>query len=333
MKISKSRTSIIRIFLVITIILLGSNIFFEKYYDHIKLTSAKGLPSNLINKRFQAALSNYKIDSSWIESKDLSDYEDDSLKYFYNVKVPADLPVSLLIKEIINQFDTNEVNIYASDNRTESSVEIKIFSAKFLKLAANIKNNNLLHRQADSIAFLITGIENLNHKELNDLMMMPEQFTCILIPSKHAIDLSKQLSQEQKQTAVLLNDDIGELEFKLKAGYSRNRIKNSLKSIGGTFNSASFFIIDERADIYNSEHYDAIKNWFGRKGLFPENKFKEIEFSSPENTFTLIRNGQSKEKIYQISADDFLKMSPVFASLRKLGYRIVYPSVLIKTSI
>ncbi len=333
MKILISRTSIIRILLIITIILLGINIIIEKYYDHLKLTSEKGLPSNLINKRFLSALNNYKIDSSWIANKDLSDNENDSLKYYYNVKVPADLPVSLLIKEIINQFDTNEVNIYAADIPTETSVEIKIFSSRFLKLAANIKNNSLLHRQADSIAFLITGIENLNQEELNELMMMPEQFTCILIPSKHAVDLSKQLSQEQKQTAVLLNDDIRELEFKLNTGYSRNRIKNSLKSIRGTFNTASFYIIDERADIYNSEHYEAIKNWFESEGLFPENEFKEIEFSSSENTFTLIKTEQSKETIYIISAYDFLKMSPVFASLRKLGYRIVYPSVLIRKSI
>lgn len=329
MKISLSRTNIIRILLAVTIILLGANIIFEKYYHHLKLTSEQGIPSDLINKRFMTALYNYNIDSLWISRNDVSGSKYDSLKFSYNVKIPDDLPASLLIKEIVNQFDTNEVHIFATDRQTESSVEINIFSSRYLKLSADIKNNDLVHRRADSIAFLITGAEELNPENLNNLLMMPEQFACSLVPSKTAIELSKKLSGEQKQIAVLLNDDITDLEYKLKSNYSKNRIKNSLKTITGTFSFASFFIIDKKSDIYNSEYSDAITNWFADRNLVTENKFNEIEFSSPENIFTLIKSEEGKKRVYRISAEDFLEMSPVFASLRKLGYRIVYPSILI----
>lgn len=333
MKTSFSRTSVIRILLIVTILLLGVNILIEKYFEHLKIISAKGLPSELINKRFLTALTNYNIDSSWISEKDLSQAKKDSLKYIYSVKIPADLPPSLLIKEIINQFDTNEVNIFAADEKSESSIVLKIFSAGYLKLTTDIKNNNLIHRRADSLAFLITGIEELNPENFNNLLMMPEQFACVMSPSKHAVEISKMLIDEQKQTAVLLNDDITELEYKLNSSYSKNRIKNSLKSISGTFNKASFYVIDKNSDIYNSEHSEAINNWFSEKGLIPLNKFTEIEFSSAEKIFSQIKTESGKSRLYRISAEDFLEMSPALASLRKLGYRIVYPSVLIRTSI
>lgn len=333
MKISLSRTNIISILLVVTILLLGINIIIEKYYHQLKLSAEKGLPSDLINKRFLTALKNYNIDSSWISKKDLSKIEDDSLKYSYNVRIPEDLPPSLLIKEIKNQFDTNEVNIYAVDKPSETSVEIKLFSSKYLKLSAAIKNNDLIHRQADSIAFVIIGIEDLNSENLNDILKMPEHFTCALVPSKYSLELAKLLDQEQKQTAVLLNDDIPDLEYKLKSNYSKNRIRNSLKSISGKFSNASFFIIDNNSDIYNSDHSDAIKSWFESRGLITEEKFSEIEFTSPENIFIKIKSEEGKKRVYKISADDFLEMSSVLASLRKLGYRIVYPSVLIKSLI
>jgi hypothetical protein len=333
MKTPFSRTSIISILLIITIILLGGNIIIEKYFEHLKKISAKGLPAELINKRFLTALTNYNIDSSWISEKDLSKDKKDSLKYNYSVKIPADLPPSLLIKEIINQFDTNEVNIFAADEKSESSVVLKIFSAGYLKLTSDIKNNNSIQRQADSLAFMITGIEDLNSENFNNILMMPEQFACVISPSKHAVEISKMLIDEQKQTAVLLNDDITELEFKLNSSYSKNRIKNSLKSISGTFNKASFYVIDKNSDIYNSEHLEAITNWFSEKGLVPLNKFSEIEFSSAEKIFSQLKTETGKYRLYRISAEDFLEMSPVLASLRKLGYRIVYPSILIRKSI
>ncbi|HSD63054.1 MAG TPA: hypothetical protein VLB50_04620 [Ignavibacteriaceae bacterium] len=333
MKISLSRTNIISILLVVTILLLGFNIIIEKYYHHLKLAAEKGIPSDLINKRFLTALKNYNIDSSWISIKDLSKIEDDSLKYWYNVKIPEDLPPSLLIKEIKNQFDTNEVNIYAVDKPSETSVEVRIFSSKYLKLSAAIKNNDLIHRKADSVAFVITGIEDLNSENLNDILKMPEQFTCVLVPSKHSLELVKLLNEEQKQTAVLLNDDIPDLEYKLKSNYSKNRIRNSLKSISTKFSNATFFIMDNHSDIYNSDHSDAIRNWFEGRVLVPEEKFSEIEFTSAEEIFLKIKSEEGKKRVYRISAVDFLEMSPVFASLRKLGYRIVYPSVLIRSLI
>jgi hypothetical protein len=330
MKTSLSKTSIIQLLLFIVVVLLVLNIIVEKYSCPESPSTAKEISSQVINKKFLIALNNYNLDSSWISKRVLSKNRDDSLKYFYIVKVPADLPISLLINEIKNQFDTNEVNIYAADLNSDASTEIKITSAGFFKLKAILNNRGVIRRQADSIAFLLTGIESLNSENLNELLMLPEKFACALIPSKQAHELSNLLNENHKQIAVILNDDITELEFKLNKNYSNNRIRNSLKSISGKFNHAAFFIIDENSDVYKSQHYKSIKDWFAKKRIVPENYFKEISFSSPENTFSLLKDEAKSQHLFRISAEKFLEILPVLASLRKIGDKIVYPSELIK---
>ena len=326
MKFSSGKTSIIQALLIIIVILLGLNILLEKYSDKNKLVQ-KEISSRVINNKFLSALNNYNFDSTWIKIKPVSVYNDDSLKYFYSVKVPKDLPLSLLIKEITNQFDTNEVNIYATDFKSDASTDITISSGGFDKLKANLANSDDVKRQIDSIAFLITDLEDLNQDNLADLLMMPEHFACAFVPSASALKISKLLQEQQKHVAVLLKDNISELEFKLKNNYSDNRIRNSLKSINGKFNFASFFIIDDNSDIYKSTHSEEIIKWFSRKGIVKESKFREVSFTSPGDMFNFIKSG--KDRLFIISAEDFMEMPPVLASLRKIGYQVVFPSGLL----
>ncbi len=330
MKISFSKTNIIQALLLIVVVLLGANIILERFINREISPSQKEITSQTINKNFLTALYNYNLDSSWIMKIKPSKDQDDSLKYFYNVSVPADLPISLLIKEIKDQFDTNEVNIYAADIKSEASVEMKINSGKYLKLEARLNTSDKIKRPTDSIAFLITGIEDLNSEKLNELLMLPEHFCCVLLPSKHSRDIAALLNGNLKQTAILLNDDINELEFKLKSNYPDSRIRNSLKSINDKFNNAAFFIIDENSDIFKSHHYQAIKGWLGKKGLFTENKFKDLIFSS-DNIFSILKSDSGKQNLFKVSAEDFLDMPPVLASLRKIGYKFVNPSELLKS--
>jgi len=326
-KLNLSKSNIILVLVIIVVVLLGANIILEKCYP--PGSSETELPSQIINSRFITALNNYDIDSTWIIKKDLSEVNDDSLKYFYSVKVPADLPISLLIKEIRNQFDSNEVEIYATDFKSDAAVEISINSVGLLKLKADMKSNDRIKRQTDSIAFMITDVEELNSESLSDLLMLPEHFSCILTPSKHSLEISKLIIENHKQTAILLGDDITELEFKLKSSYSKNRIINSLKSIRSNFGNATYFIIDEHSDIYKSQYYRLIKDWFTGEGLTTEEEFQEINSTNIENILSLLKSARDRKKLFRISAEDFMEMPQTLASLRKIGYKIVYPTELL----
>jgi hypothetical protein len=332
MKISLSKNGIILVLLVIVIFLLAVNIVLEKFFHPSVSSGFKELSSSVINKRFLSSLFNYNLDSTWIKRKNFPGVHDDSLKYNYIVAVPADLPVSLLIREIQNRFDSSEVNILSTEFKSNKTTELKISSGGNLKLDALFSYNSLISRKTDTIGFVVTGIEDLNSESFNNLLMIPEHFAGLLIPSKKSQELLKILSENQKETAVVLNDDISELEFKLNTGYSERRIKNSVLSIIGKFYKAAFFIIDENSEIYNSKYFKMISSEFLKRKLIlvREDRFLKSGDTSPEALLSAIRAGTSKKKVLEITADDFLQMPPILAGLRKTGYKFINPSELIK---
>ncbi len=331
MKITFTKSTVIQVLLIAVVLLLAVNIALEKFYrpkppDRIELSA------DVINKKFLTSMKNYSMDSLWITSSKIPASKDDSLKFSYNVDVPSDLPVSLLLREVQDQFDTNDVNILSTEFKSNNSTELNISSGDNLKLRAVLRYNTAINRSTDTIGFVLTGIEDLNNDKLQNLLLIPENFAGVLVPSKRSQQLLKILKENQKEAAVLLNDDITELEFKLNTGYSSRRIKNSILSILGKFNGAAFFMIDQNSDIYNSNHYDMIRKEFSKRNivLIRMNKFTEPAVSSPDGILAAIRSDVNKNQLFMISADNFLDMPPFLASLRKTGYKFINPSVLIR---
>ncbi len=330
MKFSFTKNNVIQLLLVLVVLLLAVNIIIEKTLKPVSSTEDKTLPSSVINERFLASLNNYNLDSSWIAQKSVKQNDNDSLKFSYKVSVPADLPISLLIREVQNQFDTSEVNIESTEFRKDNSTELNISSGGHIKLKAVMAYNKEIKRSTDTIGFVLTGIADLNKEDLNSLLLLPEYFAGVLIPSKHSQEMLKILRENQKEAAVLLNDEITELEFKLNTGYSSRRIKNSIVSIIGKFFKAAFFIIDENSDIYNSPHYKLIREEFSKRNiiLLTWERFTELKNISRENLVSEIH--KSKNNIFKVSADEFLEMPPLLESLRKTGYKFARPSVIIE---
>ncbi len=332
MKFSFSKSTVVQVLLLIVIILLAVNIILEKYYRFSTSADQKELPSPVINKRFLTSLKNYNIEPAWIIKKKITRGNDDSLEYNYKVEVPADLPASLLLREIQNQFDTIEINISASEFKSDGSTELQISSGGYLKLKALLKYNASIIRKTDTIGFALTGIEDLDSENLKNLLILPEHFAGIIIPSKHSQELLKLLLENQKEAGVFLNDDIPELEFRLSSGYSGRRLKNSVLSIIRKFHSAAFFIIDQNSDIYSSDHYRIILNEFSKRNitLITENKFADLTNSSYEEVVESLKLKADSKKLFMLSAEEFLEMPPVLAELRKTGCKFINPSALIE---
>lgn len=332
MKVSISKSTVVQILLIVVIILLGINIILEKYYHPKPESEGIELPASVINNRFLLSLYNYNLDSLWISRRNIPKTIEDSLKFKYKVNVPTDLPVSLLLREIQDQFDTTEADIYSREFKSDNSTELKISSGGFVKLEALFGYNKSLKRKSDTLGFVLTDIEDLNDNELNTLLLLPEHFAVVLIPSKHSQELFKVLKENQKQTAVLLNDDISELEFKLNTGYSDRRIKSSVVSIIRKFYTASLFIIDDKSDIYGSPHLETIENEFLKRhiDLLNLSEFESLRNDSPREIINSIRIADSNKRVFMITAEEFLEMPPLLAGLRKTGYKFINPSLLVR---
>ena len=115
-----------------------------------------------------------------------------------------------------------------------------------LKLAAEFYYDEKIIRQFGTVSFLVSDLPLQDEEMLNKVLNIPELFYTVLTPKDESKKRLSQLSKAGKRYALLLDDNITELNFKLSSSYSDDKIKRSIKEIVGTFYNAVFFIIDYR---------------------------------------------------------------------------------------
>ena len=104
----------------------------------------------------------------------------------------------------------------------------------------------------------------------------------------------------------------------------------------GAFPQSVFFLIDDKSDIYNSPAYLLIKNEMEKRKIRLVNKsnFRELIRANGKDVNNIFDSSLDKlqggeDKIFIVSAEDFLSIKPEIIKYRKLGYRFSNPSALL----
>ena len=68
--------------------------------------------------------------------------------------------------------------------------------------------------------------------------------------------------------------------------------------------------------------------------LLEESRFKSLSYAEKKDLFEIFNNAldninSGEDKVYIISAEDFLSLNPEIIKYRKLGYRFTNPSALL----
>lgn len=316
------------------ILLLAINLLLNKLLPQAYLgQNASKLSGMEINNRFLHAVNNFGLKEDWIIKRKLSG-KPDSLFSSYKLKLPADLPIPVFIREVKSEFQNDSVDIKSIEKKMGGETNLKIYSGGVLKLSSNINYDKNLVRKRGSIGFLIEDV-TLDDKEDSLLFDVPESFAVLLIPSKENKNNTDYILNKSKQFAILLNDEIEELEYKLKEDYSSNRILNSVKSMVASFSKAIFFVIDDDSELFRSKIFPIVASELEkrkikilRKSIFYSLKYDEDKdlFTSFDNLFKQI--GEEK-RIIVINAEELQLLLPEIARYRKVGYKIINPSVIV----
>ncbi len=282
----------------------------------------KELSAGEVNSRFIKAILNYGFDSSWIVTK-----KGDAVIYTYNVNVPPDIPIALLIKEIRNSFSAEEAELLVEEKKINGKNYLKIFSGEQLKLTSDFLYNPKISRKTGYAASLIMNAGELSAVDLDNLLNIPENFGVVLVPSKNSVDLSKKIINKGKEVIILLNDDISELEYKLGSDFSHGRIKDVLRTIAGTWPKAVFYLIDANSSLYNSEARDQIMAEFTKRNIkiIPTNKMIYYDAETDSGLGKLISRSDEK-KLIAIPAESYLMLNHEVERVRKIGFKFVNPS-------
>jgi len=320
----------------VVVILLVANIVITKYVANDEQPKNREALSGIeIDKSFHSALKNYGFSDSWISKKKIKNISGDSLFAAYSVKVPKDVSIQLLILELKNIFWENEVSLDAEEIAAGKKSLLQISSDNKLKLAAEFFYDEKVIRQYGTVSFLVNDLPLKDEEQLNTVLNIPELFYTVLTPKDESKKRLSQLSKSGKRYALLLDDNITELNFKFSDSYSDDKIKKSIKEIVGTFYKAVFFIIDDKSDLYGSNKYPLIESELLKRGitLVPSSKLGTLASSKvkSEDKFQdfMLTIQKNDEKVLMVSSNDYLTVSKLIPSYRKIGYKFIYPGDII----
>lgn len=320
----------------IVIVLLILNIAVTKYVEKDEQPKNREAISGIeIDSIFRTALNNYGFSDNWIVKKKIKNISGDSLYSSYSVSVPKDVPIHLIILELKNLFWEYEVNIDAEELVRAKKTLLKLSLGKQLKLAAELFYNENVKREYGTVSFLVSDLPLENEQILNSFLDTPELFYVVLIPKDDSKQILPVLVKAGKRYALLLDDKITELNFKLSGNYTDEKIKKSVKEIVATFYKAAFFIIDDRSDLFESRKYPLLESELLKRGivLVHSSKFETLSASnvSVEDNFQDFMKTLQKrdEKVLLITAAEFSSIVNLIPSYRKIGYKFIYPGDII----
>jgi hypothetical protein len=328
MSFLSDKNKIIHVLFIFAVLFLAANLLFDKLHGK-KPAENTELSIEEINIRFNNALSNLGMSEDWIKKK-----KEDEDHTVLQVQVPNDLPVALILQEMNNVFKPDETEFHSIEKTIGGKTILNISSGNEIKLTAEFSYNKKIRRKTVRIGFLVTG---LGVKEETDSLLLnyPESFAALLIPSRSSAEFVKKTARYNKEYIVYLNDEITELGFKLSDSYSERRLKNSIRSIVGSFSKAIFFLVDDNSNLYSSSIFPFIKDEIEKRKirLVEQSRFKWLTNTPEENlasNFSLklesIAGGE--DELFIISSSDLVSLQNETASYRKRGYKFTNPSAL-----
>jgi hypothetical protein len=308
----------------ISLLLLLAHLVLSFFYSDTKLQLVSTLSDEQINKKFKECLYSFAIKDEWIKA-----VKDNSSIAYYRVNVPSDLPIPQILGELIKQYDGYNIEVKAEEKKIRGNTLMQLTSDRDIKLKAEFRINSDIERTGSKAAIFIYGREN-KEAEYDSLMVTTTRdMSALLIPSKSNSVYSKWLKDNGFDYAVMLNNDINDLEFKLNDDYSEKRLKLIVQNLVVAFPNALFYAIDKNSNIYNSSKYAVIKKEFNKRKIrfFTTDSVKFIDNNQQnisERLNYIVKNIKEGDitriaisfDVYQTLTDDLKK-------LIRIGYKFV----------
>ena len=336
MEIFSDKKKLIQILFGLAFVFLIANLVVNKLTHYHYTAIEKARSSNYINTKFFAALHSYGLENTWIKKERRYRKDDDSLNYKYKVEVPKDLPIALLLDEIEDSLGVNGIAMRTKELEFGGKTLLKVYSGDNLKLQAEFNYDENIERDAGTVGIIVKDADQLSNENFQKFIRLPERFSILLSPSKKSAALQQQITSAQKEICVLISDETTDLEYKMKSGFSPDRIRNSIRSIISDYSDAAFFVLDNKSALYFSPAMKIIKDFLDK------GKIKYIRLSDcgvlnggnakeTRNQFEdLVENSKSKINfILMLTPDEMNSQIPELIKFRKIGYKFVRPSVVL----
>lgn len=330
------KQKIITYLLIISFTLLLINIVVEVFAkQNPKVPEKTELTTKEIKERFENVISEFGIEKNWIKIKTSGEESSEYNPSNYEIRIPQTLPVAVVLNELNLTFTNENLTVTSREITKGKTTLLKILTNKQLMLEAEFIPDASIVRKTANLGFIIDDIDKISDKKIESILNLPENFALTLTPSEKAETLKKRILDSGKEYVTVLNDDIDEVRFKLSQDYNEKRLKGSIRNLLGSFGDSRLFIIDETSDLFKSQVYKTVcKDLTSRKlNLVPMNNFVTVKGKDKQDLQSIFRyycesSNSSGNKVFLITADDFIELKSVLEAYRKKGYKFVFPSSL-----
>jgi hypothetical protein len=333
MKLKRGQQKLIIILFTTAVILLIADIVISKFYKQAKSNSDNHIEVSAadLDKIFHSTLNDFGFENEWITENKLHKTDDDSLFKNYKIFLPKDLTIPELLVDLFDNFQSNQAKLECRELNTKGETSFNIYSGDHLKIKSTLLYGKG-ERKKCTVGILLDHFE-LSSTEDSLLIGTAEPFCLIISPSSESADKIDFISKNNKEYAVILDDNISELKFKLSSGYSEKRISGSLKSIVGNFSNAICYLIDGSSDVFNSQIGEYILKELDRRKIkyFNIRNFENLEdqpggdVSQKLENILQIKNGNENLSLVE-DQNNFKGLISEISKKRKMGYKFLRPS-------
>src|SRR5690554_410260 len=207
---------IVTILLVLSFLLLASNILVNLLTKEEKVPAKKEERRAVIDSLFMKSLTDFALDSNWVQKKFINTKNYDSLNYVYHITVPGDLPVTVVLQYLIKQYESYYVNLISEERVINRYSVLDIYSNDILKLQAHLKVNNKAERDHSKFAFIIEGYDKLDKEEQEQILNSKYELVLLIKPSQESLNLAADVIENNKRYCIEINDEIADDNYKLE---------------------------------------------------------------------------------------------------------------------
>jgi hypothetical protein len=312
---------------ITALILLISNILIEFTLNKSKSAEGFSVKAEDLQFRFESSLKNFGLNDEWLKKKTEVDQLSGTNYHSYKITLPGDLSIPEVLLEVYNEFRKDSLIIESIEKR-EGGKSTLIFKENNLKLlSAEFNYDKNIKRERGALAFILKNIE-LDNPDDSLLVESADKFNVLITPSEENLSQLSFITEHRKNYSVIISDEIKEANYKLDASYSRLRILNVIKALSVDYAKATFFMIDDNFDFYQSKNFDFFVNELAKRNikLYILSDFillddEESLFKKFHNHLRELKKGEIK--IFVLTKEDYLSLKTEILLFKKSGVKII----------
>lgn len=330
-----NKRKIIYFLIAIVVLLLLVNVvlnLIEPKHKIVEETQTK----EKIEDDFITVLESFGIKESWISKQKIKNSKNDSLTYKFQVKLPLDVTIPVLLKDINEVFASNPVDATSKEIKLYGVTELTLSSGKFRKLLAEFKYDSELSREYSTIGFLINDGRLIEEEEILKIKNLAIPVGIILPLENKSKANAELIKSNRLDYFIELSDNADDVDFELDEDLGLEKLNNNIKVIISSFNSPKVFFINELESGFNASIANFIFEKFEKRGrkVVTSNSFLSLKGEDNSDLQSLLGFHLNKmkprtSKIFRINIDDLFEIQNILSKFIKKGNKIELPSHLL----